>query len=71
MVAQGLPPILLAEHTAMLEFWHDETNEILVSSGNVGCGNNETIARTLDQPSFELVNIALRRTAVAFVTRAI
>jgi len=55
----------------MLEFWHDETNEILVSSGNVGCGNNETIARTLDQPSFELVNIALRRTAVAFVTRAI
>ena len=39
----------------MLELRHDETDEVFVSSGNVGCGNNEPVAGTLDQPLFELV----------------
>ena len=60
MVAQGLPPILLAEYTAMLEFWHDETNEVFVSSRSVCWGNNKAIARALYQPLFELVGNLLR-----------
>ena len=60
MVAQGLPAILLAEYTAMLEFWHDETNEVFVSSRSVCCGNNKAIARALYQPLFELVGNLLR-----------
>ena len=44
----------------MLEFWHDETNEVFVSSRNVGCGNDKAIARALDEPLFELVGNLLR-----------
>src|SRR5438034_77882 len=44
----------------MLELRHDETDEVFVSSGNVGCGNNEPVAGTLDQPLFELVGNLLR-----------
>ena len=60
MVAQSPPLILLAEYTTMLEFRHDETNEVFVSSGNVGRGNDKTIARAFDQPLFELVGNLLR-----------
>src|SRR5262245_37772301 len=42
---------------AMLKFGYDETNEVFVNSRNVAYGNNKTIARTLDQPWFELVAI--------------
>ena len=44
----------------MLELRHDETNEVFVSSGNVGRGNDKTIARAFDQPLFELVGNLLR-----------
>ena len=60
MVAQSPPLILLAEYTTMLELRHDETNEVFVSSGNVGRGNDKTIARAFDQPLFELVGNLLR-----------
>jgi hypothetical protein len=44
----------------MLEFWHDETNEVFVSSRSGCCGNNKAIARALYQPLFELVRNLLR-----------
>jgi hypothetical protein len=45
----------------MLKFGYDETNEVFVNSRNVAYGNNKTIARTLDQPLFELVRNSLWR----------
>src|SRR5437660_11034704 len=44
----------------MLELRHDETNEVFVSSGNMGCGNYEPVAATLDPPLCELVGNLLR-----------
>src|SRR5262249_51882179 len=43
-----------------MEFGHYEANEILVSSGNVGCGNDEAVAGTLDEPLLELITNLLR-----------
>src|SRR5262245_16868884 len=60
MVAQGLPLVLLTKQPATLELRHDETNEVFVSAGNVGCGNHEAIARALEHPAFELIRHLLR-----------
>src|SRR5262245_9730024 len=60
MIAQGLPLVLLAEPPAPLELRHDEAHEVLVSAGNVSCGNHEAVARALDHPAFELVRDLLR-----------
>ena len=53
ILAQGLACIVLAEQAAALEFRHDEAHEVLVGAGNVGRGNDETVAGALDEPLLE------------------
>src|SRR5262249_57851693 len=43
-----------------LELGHDEANEVLVGSGNVGRGYDEAIASALDQPLLEFITNLFR-----------
>src|SRR5262245_53222193 len=55
VLAQGLARICHTEQAAALQLRHHAANEILVSSGNVGCGHDEAVASALDEPLLEVI----------------
>src|SRR3546814_4824003 len=60
MLAQGGAGVFLAEQATALEFGHDELDELLIGARDVGGGDDEAVARTLDEPLLHLVGDLLR-----------
>src|SRR5262249_7109784 len=60
VLAKGFARVRRTEQATALELRHDEANEVLVSSGNVGRGNDEAVASAFDQPLFELITNLFR-----------
>src|SRR5262249_47745656 len=60
VLAQGFARVRRTEQTTALELRHDEADEVLVSSWNVGRGNHEAVASAFDQPLFELITNLFR-----------
>src|SRR5271165_5416097 len=60
ILAESLARMLAAEQVTALQLRHDETDEVLVGSWNVGRGDDEAVAGALEEPLLEPVRHFLR-----------